>query len=172
MKRYAWKNGSNNIGQAILNKYCLTSQRCCWLPPKAATIVIALIGILQSSLHILFFFTGADILAHAGVREIIIQIIIHTYAIVGILLFSLHILLLIAAVIYSEPLILLYQWFMIFYSVIIIIFVLFMSMSSDLISAIILCSFYIMYWTLFYIIIFPVINGFRRNIHTIVIVIT
>ncbi|XP_047544242.1 uncharacterized protein LOC125076224 [Vanessa atalanta] len=172
MRKYAWKNGSNNFGQAILNKYCLTSQRCCWLPSKAAVIVIALMGILQSILHISFFFTGLDLLVHAGVHEIFSQIIIHTYAVIAILLFSLHILLLIAALIYSEPLILLYQWSMIFYSAIDFVFFLFMSFVSDLISALILCSIYIIYWTLFYIFIFSVINGFRRNIHTIVIVIT
>ncbi|XP_046977563.1 uncharacterized protein LOC124543391 [Vanessa cardui] len=172
MRKYVWKNGSSKFGPTILNKYCLTSQRCCWLSPKAAVILISIIGILQSILHILFYFTGLELLINSGIRELFSQIIIHTYAVQGILLFSLHILLLIAALIYSEPLILLYQWSMIIYCVIDLFFYLFMSFVSDFISALILFTFYIIYWMLYYIYVFSVINGLRRSIHTIVIVVT
>ncbi|XP_045458510.1 uncharacterized protein LOC123668864 [Melitaea cinxia] len=158
---------------SVLNKYCLTSQQCCWLAPKAATITIAIIGLLQSLSYIIFFFTGEEYLIQSGMHPNAVQVIIHMYAITGLLLFSLYILLLVAALIYSESLILLYQWCIIFYSMIDVIFFTYMSATSnDVLSGVLWFVICVLYWVMFYVFIFSVINGFRRNIHTIVILVT
>lgn len=163
------------MGQSLLNNYCLTVKSCCFcISLKSGTIIIALNGFVLSVTLTAMYFYGQTILEKFGVGQWAAVIIVHYFAVIGIVLCALHVVLLSAALTYNEELILLYLWFAIIYIFLDSLAVTFVSISAILkgmvVSGIILFLCFILYWLFLYFYVFPVINGYRKNIHTIVIV--
>lgn len=138
------------------------------------TILIAAAGFLPSIGLIYAFSAGKEMLVAFGVPGLVADIILHSYAILGVLLGAVNVMLIVASVAYNEKQILLYLWFACVYF-----FVDFGSILLICLSALIhknfafgLSIFFIetLYWIFLYFYVFPVVNGFRKNIHTIVIV--
>lgn len=146
------------------------------MTPKVGTIIISLLGVFKSAFYVLFFFFGKETLLKIGVDENTSELITHVYAVVGILLFSVNILLLIAAIIYSEALILLFLWVVIFYFLIDFSIVLYLclkfSFGDKALTGLFVLLVSVTYWLFIYVFVIPVVNGFRRSIHTVVIVLT
>ncbi|XP_047040885.1 uncharacterized protein LOC124645166 [Helicoverpa zea] len=163
--------------QTVLNRYCLSSKSCCFcITLKVGTILIAIAGLLPSVSLLLAYGAGDGLLVMYGVDVLIANIILHLYAILGILLCGVNIILLIAAITYNEKLILLYLWFAWVYFVVDFGSVLVISISaiSKKFFWFGMTLFFVdlVYWISLYLYVFPVVNGFRKNIHTIVIYLT
>lgn len=160
--------------QSILNNYCLVSKNCCFcVTLKVGTILIALAGLVPSVLLILIFCAGKSFLLSHGVDPVTADIVLHLYAILSILLCAVNIILLVASITYNEKLILLYLWFACGYFAIDFFCTLIISVSAMMenmfLFAMTILLLDMFYWFILYLCIFPVVNGFRRNIHTIVI---
>lgn len=165
----------NSIGARIFNRYCPATQTCCFcILPRTATIIISLWGLIQSLLYIFFYFTCEEFLLKIGINPVSAEIVLHIYVVTGILLFCTYIILFIAAIIHDESLILLYQGSIILLSVIDLIVTFYVTMllifSTESKLGWVLFFLSVFYWIFFYLFMFPVINGFRRSIHTILIV--
>lgn len=160
--------------QSLLNQ-CPASNTCCFsLPPKLGTIIIAVLGLIISVCYILLFFAGEEILPRTS--DTAGQVIMHTYAVIGILLFSACIILLVAAFKYIQTFILLYLWTTIFCCIVDVITVLYIAVSAfygkNVTQGVLLCTCDAVYWVTFYLFLFPTVNGFRRSIQTILIVVS
>lgn len=160
--------------QSVLNN-CPVSKHCCFsITLKVGTIIIAISGLVPSIILILLYGTGSPFLIEHGVPPIAADAVIHVYAVLGILLCGIHLILLVATITYNEQLILLYLWAGIVYICVDIIIVSLICVSAILAKdikfgvLIFLCQ--MLYWLILYIFVFPIVNGFRRNIHTVVIV--
>lgn len=161
--------------QSVLNYYCLTSKSCCFcVSLKTGTILIALAGFVPCIGLIYAFVAGKEMLVEYGVHPLVTDVILHLYAVLGVLLGALNVILIVASITYNEKQILLYLWFACVYF-----FLDFGSLLVISISAILYGNYAFgfsiffletSYWIFLYVYIFPVINGFRKNIHTIVIV--
>ncbi|XP_050683329.1 uncharacterized protein LOC126978518 [Leptidea sinapis] len=165
------------MGQSLLNYYLPTTRRCCFcISPKIGAMIISILGFIPSVGYLLLYeLFGAEKLQNMYyVDHIGARLIIHTYGINGILQLALHIILFIAAIKYIETLILLYLWYMIGFSIIDIIMVCYITFSAivygKMISGICLLSLDLLYWIFMYAIVLTSLNGFRRSIHTVVII--
>lgn len=160
--------------QSVLNTYCLVSRKCCFcISLKVGTIMIALAGLVPSVMLILLYGAGKMFLVEHGVAPVVADVTLHLYAIMGILLCGIHVVLLVASITYNEKLILLYLWFACGYFVIDFFSAMVISISAVINESVLFGAVVILldtfYWFFLYLFVFPVVNGFRRNIHTIVV---
>lgn len=134
---------------------------------------MALGGFVPSILLLFLYGYGKSFLEQNGLSPIVADVVLHLYAILGILLCATHIMLFIATMTYNEKLILIYLWYAVVYFVADSFAILIISFSAFLNNAIMfgMVVFILdtMYWVLLYYFVLPVVNGFRRNIHTVVI---
>lgn len=165
---------NRKMTQSILNN-CPVSKHCCFsITLKVGTIIIAISGLVPSIILILLYGIASPFLIEHGVPPIAADAIIHIYAVLGILLCGTHLILLAAAITYNEQLILLYLWSGIVYVCVDIVLVILICVLSILANeskfGILILLGQILYWLILYIFVFPIVNGFRRNIHTVVII--
>lgn len=160
--------------QSVLNNYCLTSKSCCFcVTLKTGSILIAVAGFVQSLVLIYAFSAGQEMLVEFGVHPVIAEVILHVYGVLGVLVAAASVMLIVASLNYNEKQILLYLWFACFYFAVDICTILVISLSAIIYGhftfGFSIFSLEICYWIFLYVYIFPVVNGFRKNIHTIVI---
>lgn len=160
--------------QSILNKYPV-ARGCCFntYSPKVGTIVVAVVGSILSLLLVLFFNDLKFYLLEYGMSPILAEIVVHVYATFGIILFMTHVKLIFAALSYNETIVLMYLWVVLVYvctdvllSIIIVISLL---ISRFILQAVVFFVFQMFYWCIFIVFVLPVVNGFRRSIHTVTI---
>lgn len=160
--------------QSVLNSYCLTSRQCCFcIGLKLGTALIALAGLIPSLFLIGLYAFGKEYIEENGVLPLLSDVLLHIYAVVGILLFAVSIILLVAALTYNEKLILLYLWYIVIYFIVdffcITLLCFSAILSGNLLFGLMIFVLDIMYWCTIYYILLPVVNGYRKNIHTVVI---
>lgn len=161
--------------KTLMDRYCLISYQFCYcMSVKVGTIIIAFLGLLPSMCYIMMLIVGDDLFKLYGVPDDLATVLIHIYAAGGVLMAAMHIILIVAAFTYNEKLILMYLWFCVMYCFVDVTLGLIVS-----IMAIINDSWFVglaliltgtFYWTVLYYYVFPVINGFRRSITTVVII--
>lgn len=161
--------------QNFTNMHCLESKRCCYsVSLKVGTIIIGFLGLLPGIAHIVVLSIGNSAYEADGATPLISTIMVHIYAISGVLMVAVHIILIIAAFKYNEKLILLYLWFWFIYFFIDLVLKLMMIIAAVTkgfyANALLHLIIFVIMWMCLYIFIFPVVNGFRRSIHTVVII--
>lgn len=164
------------MSQTVLN-YFPASKRCCYcISLKVGTVFIAVAGLIPSVVLVMLYGIGVTAFENIGVGKEEADAIVHIYAVLGILLCTIHVILLVAAFTYNEKLILLYLWTCIVYVFIDIVIVMFVTISAFLVRNKMFASLYmlcqVVYWLFILLFVLPVVNGFRRNIHTVVIIIS
>lgn len=163
------------MSQSLLNQ-CPVARRCCYcISLKLGTVLIAIAGLLPSPLLILFYEAGSSSFDQHWISSSAADAILHIYAVIGVLLFAVHVILLTAAITYNEKLILLYLWTCIGYIFIDSVLVTYFAVTAVLVQHFTFAAVYLLsqmcYWLFILVLVFPVVNGFRQSIHTVVIMI-
>ncbi|XP_049885761.1 uncharacterized protein LOC126380417 [Pectinophora gossypiella] len=163
------------MGQkSILNAYCPLSTRCCFcVNLRYGTIAIAVLGFLMSIFYMALLDAEEFLKDYVGMHPVTALIIVHTYAILGVLMNAINIILFAASFTYNEFYILMYLWFAIIFFIFDFLMVMIttiaaLSAKKALFAVAIFCG-DIAYWVILYNFAFPAVNGFRRSIHTVVI---
>lgn len=113
-------------------------------------------------------------LAFYDISESHSKVVVHIYAVLGIYMFVTNLILLAGALFYEEVYLLVYLWFG-------VIFFMFDTTIVTILGIIIMSGGYFwagtlfitvdtLLWLLLYYFVFPVVNGFRKNLHTVVII--
>lgn len=161
--------------KSFINRHCGESKRCCFsVSLKVGTIIIGLSGLVPGLALAMLVVIEDDVFDQEGLKPPWSTIIVHVYAICGVLIVAVHIILIVASFRYSEKLILLYLWFAV------ICFIVDLVLRSIIIitalidglygCAVIHALLFMLLWMFLYVFVFPVVNGFRRSIHTVVII--
>ncbi|CAH1647553.1 unnamed protein product [Spodoptera littoralis] len=160
--------------ESVLNKYCLVSKVCCFcVSLRNGCILIALAGFIPCLYLFMVYASGDSTLLNNGVNEVVTEIILHIYAILGLVLCGVNIILFVGAITFNEKLILNYLRFACVYFVVDFASVLVICISAALSGYLPFAGIFFLvdvcYWALIYFYILPIVNGFRKKIHTIVI---
>lgn len=164
----------DKMGKSVLNDYCLLSTTCCYsVPLKIGTIIIAIVGLIPSVFYMSLIEIGTDLLAEYDVSKPQAQVVVQIYAVFGTYLFVTHLILLAGAFLYEEVYLLLYLWvgviFFMFDTTIVTILGIIIMSNSYFWAGTLFIALDTLYWLFLYYYIFPVVNGFRKNLHTVVI---
>lgn len=127
-----------------------------------------------STFFMLLAEVGRGFLENYGVNTNAAVIITNAYAALGVLMCAVNVILLVATFTYNEFYILMYLWFAVAWftidSFLVAVISLYAFVNDHLIFALLILAIDWMFWMVLYYQVFPVLNGFRRNIHTVVIV--
>lgn len=162
------------MGKSVLNYICAKAPYCCFsVDLKIGTLIIGLLGLVVSLFYIGLIDEGAFLETYAALSPTAAYIVTYTYTTLGILMLIMNFILLEGTRSYTEPLILTYLWFgAIFFicdSSLIVTILTFAVTGGKYAFALALAVFETSFWLLLYFHVFAVVNGFRQNIHTVVI---
>lgn len=162
------------MGKSVMNRACAKARYCCFsVDLKIGTVIIGILGLVVSLFYIGLIEERLFLEKHAALSSTAAYIITYTYSALGVLMLIMNFILLAGIRSYTESLILTYLWFgAIFFicdSCLIITILTFAVKGGKYAFALALAIFEISYWLLIYFHVFAVVNGFRQNIHTVVI---
>lgn len=161
--------------QSVLNRCPVTKNFFFCISLKNGTLLISFYGMFISfCLSLLMFSPAAHYFEVRGVHPTVANIIVYIYTLTGIILFGAHVMLLLAVIKYNESFLLIYLWVGIGYFcvdvVISIVVIIGMLIKSWVVPAVFLTLWTMCYWNVMYFFIFEVVNSFRLNAHTVVVV--
>ncbi|XP_050560382.1 uncharacterized protein LOC126912422 [Spodoptera frugiperda] len=160
--------------ESVLNRYCLVSKVCCFcVSLRNGCILIALAGFIPCVYLFMVYASGDSTLLNHGVHPIVTEIILHIYATLGLLLCGVNIILIVGAIRFNEKLIIYYLRFACVYFALDVFCVMVICIFAVIGGFFTFAGLYLLvaicYWILIYFYVLPVVNGFRKKIHTIVI---
>lgn len=161
--------------KSVLNRACAKAPYCCFsVDLRVGTIIIGILGIAVSLFYIGLIEERLFLENYAALSTLAAYIVTYAYSGLGVLMLIINFLLLEGTRNFTERLILTYLWFGgIFFicdTCLITTILTFAFMGGKYTFAVALAVFEITFWLLVYFHVFAVVNGFRQNIHTVVII--
>lgn len=162
------------MGKSVLNYACAKAPYCCFsIDLKIGTLIIGILGLVVSLFYIELIDERAFLEKYAALSPTAACIVTYTYSSLGVLMLIMNFILLAGTRSYTETLILTYLWFgALFFlcdSSLVATILTFAIKGGKYAFALALAVFEITFWLLMYFHVFAVVNGFRQNIHTVVI---
>lgn len=162
------------MGKSVLNYACAKAPYCCFsVDLKIGTLIIGFLGLIVSFFYIGLINERAFLEKYAALSPTAAYIVTYTYSTFGVLMLIMNFILLAGIRSYTETLILIYLWFgAIFFicdSSLVVTILIYAIRGGKYAFASALAVFEITFWLLMYFHVFAVVNGFRQNIHTVVI---
>lgn len=161
------------MGKSVLNYACAKAPYCCFsVDLKIGTLIIGILGLIASLFYIGLIDERAFLEKYASMSPTAAYIVTSTYSILGILMLIMNFILLAGTRSYTETLILTYLWFGAIFFVcdasLVVTILTFAINGRKYAFTLALTVFEITFWLLMYFHVFAVVNGFRQNIHTVV----
>lgn len=162
------------MGKSVLNYVCPKAPYCCFsVDLRIGTLIIGILGLIVSLFYIGLIDERTFLEKYAALSPTAAYIITYTYSALGVFMLITNFILLAGTRSYTESLILAYLWFgAIFFicdSSLIVTILTYAIKGEKYAFASALAVFEITIWSIIYFHVFSVVNGFRQNIHTVVI---